>query len=78
MNPHAPRLSSKFFNSFHVLLPFLYPLKKLDSQQFSDGFRRYRNGILKGNELMKENFVQNLFHPAWITRFVTGIRQKRA
>ena len=33
-----------FFNPFEPNTPFLYPLKTLENQRFSDVFRGYRNG----------------------------------
>ena len=38
-------------NSFHVNVPFLYPLKTSENQRFSDVFREYRNEAFARNAL---------------------------
>ena len=35
-----------FLNPFQPNVPFLYPLKTLENEMFSDIFRGYRNGTL--------------------------------
>ena len=32
-----------FINPFHAIVPFLYPLKTLENQRFSNVYRGYRN-----------------------------------
>ena len=44
-------VSWTFFNPFYANFPFLYPLKVLENQRFSDSFRGCRNKTLMWNEL---------------------------
>ena len=44
----------KMLNPFQANVPFLYPIKMLENQRFSDVFRRYRKGTLAWIGLMTQ------------------------
>ena len=62
-----------FFNPFHAIGPFLYPLKKSENKRFSDIFRMYKkrqavawNGLkLQGFEASKPHHIFWLFRKIW-------------
>ena len=55
-------IGTKRFNSFHVNVPFLYPLKTPENRRFSDIFRGYRNETLAWKRLLQFTPLLSLYN----------------